>query len=191
MYQYMINEQKQYHTILQNFCILYCPCKFKVTNSPQHLLEQSSLHPSTVLCHRLLLQTTCYNHLCLLLHLISSKEKNQHQQARNPPLATEGPEGQKARRPEGQKARRPEGQKARRPEGQKARRPEGQKARRPEGQKARRQKARRQKPEGPSALQPTTEFSPQQQNVMSPAFLPSVIQAETLLYHWLPTSLFI
>ena len=36
-------------------------------------LEQSSLHPSTVLDHRLLLQTTCYNH-----HLpqhISRKEK--------------------------------------------------------------------------------------------------------------------
>ena len=39
-------------------------------------LEQSSLHPSTILHHRLLLQTTCYNHLRLLLHLlISSKEK--------------------------------------------------------------------------------------------------------------------
>ena len=48
-------------------------------------LEQSSLHPTTVLRHRLLLQTTCYNHLRLLLHLlISSKGKQKQQQARNP-----------------------------------------------------------------------------------------------------------
>ena len=41
-------------------------------------LEQSSLQPSTVLHHRHLLQTTCYNHLLLPLHLlISRKEKNQ------------------------------------------------------------------------------------------------------------------
>ena len=46
------------------------------------LLEQSSfLHPSTVLHHRLLLHTTCINYLRLLLHLISSKEKQKQQQA--------------------------------------------------------------------------------------------------------------
>ena len=48
-------------------------------------LEQSSLHPSTVLHHRHL-QTTSYNHLLLLHHLISRKEKNKQQQARNPPI---------------------------------------------------------------------------------------------------------
>ena len=54
-------------------------------------LEQSSLHPTTVLRHRLRLQTTCYSHLRLLLHLhISSKGKQKQQQARslrpfNPP----------------------------------------------------------------------------------------------------------
>ena len=55
---------------------------FALSNTLQQL-EQSSLHPSTVLRHRLLLQTTCYNHLRLLLHLlISSKEKRKQQQAR-------------------------------------------------------------------------------------------------------------
>ena len=43
------------------------------------------LASTTVLRHRLLLQTTCYNHLRLLLHLhSSSKEKQKQQQARNP-----------------------------------------------------------------------------------------------------------
>ena len=49
-------------------------------------LEQSSLHPRQfsviASCY---LQTTCYNHLRLLLHLHSSKkEKQKQQQARNP-----------------------------------------------------------------------------------------------------------
>ena len=48
-------------------------------------LEQSSLHLTTVLRHRLLLQTTCYNHFRLLLHLISNKGKQKQQQARTPP----------------------------------------------------------------------------------------------------------
>ena len=40
-------------------------------------LYSCSLHPSTVLHHRHLLQTICYNQLRLLLHLpISRKEKN-------------------------------------------------------------------------------------------------------------------
>ena len=44
------------------------------------------LASTTVLRHRLLLQTTCYNHLHLLLHLHSSrKEKQKQQQARYPP----------------------------------------------------------------------------------------------------------
>ena len=52
---------------------------WSVNTLPQ--LEQSSLHPSTVLHYRLLLQTTCYNNLSLLLYLlISSKEKNKQQQ---------------------------------------------------------------------------------------------------------------
>ena len=62
-------------------------------------LEQSSLHPSTVLHHRLLLQTTCYNHLRLLLHLLlPSKGKKKQQQARNTPLSrgVEKPEGPSA-----------------------------------------------------------------------------------------------
>ena len=43
------------------------------------------LASATVLRHRLLLQTTCYNHLRLLLHLhSSSKEKQKQQQGRNP-----------------------------------------------------------------------------------------------------------
>ena len=62
--------------------IFYLLCLISNT-LPQ--LEQSSLFPSTVLHHRLLLQTTCYNHLHLLLHLISRKEKQKQQEARNPP----------------------------------------------------------------------------------------------------------
>ena len=38
-------------------------------------LEPSSLQPSTVLHHRHLLQTTCYNHL-LILHLLISRKEN-------------------------------------------------------------------------------------------------------------------
>ena len=53
--------------------LLYLLCLISSTLSQ---LEQSSLHPSTVLHHRLLLQTTCYNHLRLLQHLpMSSKGK--------------------------------------------------------------------------------------------------------------------
>ena len=48
-------------------------------------LEQSSLHPTTVLRHRLQLQTTCYTHLRLLHLHISSKGKQKQQQARSPP----------------------------------------------------------------------------------------------------------
>ena len=59
--------------------ILYLLCLISNT-LPQ--LEQSSLHPSTVLHHRHLLHTICYNHRLLLLHLlISRKEKNKQQQA--------------------------------------------------------------------------------------------------------------
>ena len=55
--------------------LLYLLCLISNT-LPQ--LEQSSLHPSTVPHDRHLLQTTCYNHLLLLLHLlISRKEKKQ------------------------------------------------------------------------------------------------------------------
>ena len=44
------------------------------------------LASTTVLRHRLLLQTTCYNHLRLLLHLdSSSKEKQKQQHASHPP----------------------------------------------------------------------------------------------------------
>ena len=43
------------------------------------------LASTTVLPYRLLLQTTCYNHLRVLLHLhSSSKEKQKQQQAKNP-----------------------------------------------------------------------------------------------------------
>ena len=62
--------------------LLYLLCLISNT-MPQ--LEQSSLQPSTVLHHRHLLQTTSYNHLLLLHHLISRKGKPKQQQARNPP----------------------------------------------------------------------------------------------------------
>ena len=61
--------------------LLYLLCLLSKT-LPQ--LEQSSLQPSTVLRHRHL-QTTSYNHLRLHHLLISRKEKNKQQQARNPP----------------------------------------------------------------------------------------------------------
>ena len=53
--------------------LLYLLCLISNT-LPQ--LEQSSLHPSTVLHHRLLLQTTCYNHLRLFLHLMPRKKRS-------------------------------------------------------------------------------------------------------------------
>ena len=57
-------------------------------------LEQSSFHPSTVLHHRHLLQTTNYNHLLLLHHLISRKEKNKQQRLGTPlSQGVEKPEG--------------------------------------------------------------------------------------------------
>ena len=60
--------------------ILYLLCLISNT-LPQ--LYQSSSHHSTVLHDRLLLQTTCYNHLRQLLRLlISRKEKHKQQQAR-------------------------------------------------------------------------------------------------------------
>ena len=63
-------------------------------------LEQSSLQPSTVLHHRHLLQTTSYNHLPILHHLISRKEKSKQQQARNPlSRGVEKPEGPSALQP--------------------------------------------------------------------------------------------
>ena len=61
--------------------LLYLLCLISNT-MPQ--LEQSSLQPSTVLHHRHL-QSTSYNHLLLLHHLISRKGKLKQQQARNPP----------------------------------------------------------------------------------------------------------
>ena len=59
------------------------------------------MHPTTVLRHRLLLHTTCYNHLRLLLHLlVSSKGKQKQQQARNPlSRRVEKPEGPSALQP--------------------------------------------------------------------------------------------
>ena len=75
--------------------LLYLLCLISNT-MPQ--LEQSSLQPSTVLHHRHLLQTTSYNHLLLLHHLISRKGKPKQQQARNPPLAR-GLRSQKGLRP--------------------------------------------------------------------------------------------
>ena len=57
---------------------------FFITPTDSTEVIDSSLHPTTVLRHRILLQTTCYNHL-RLLHLISSKGKQKHQQARKPP----------------------------------------------------------------------------------------------------------
>ena len=48
-------------------------------------LEQSFLHPSTVLHHRHLIQTTCYNHLRLFLHIISRKEKTSSNRLGPPP----------------------------------------------------------------------------------------------------------
>ena len=59
-------------------------------------LEQSSLHPSTVLHHRHLLQTTCYNHLLLLLHFLSSRKENPGSNRLGTPLKGGGgemPEG--------------------------------------------------------------------------------------------------
>ena len=53
--------------------LLYVLCLISNTLSQ---LEPSSLHPSTVLHHRHLLQTTCYNHLLLLLHLLVSRKEN-------------------------------------------------------------------------------------------------------------------
>ena len=49
--------------------------------------EQSSLHPSTVLHHCHLLQTTCYNHLLLLLHLLISREENPSSNRLGTPLS--------------------------------------------------------------------------------------------------------
>ena len=63
--------------------VIFSICSLISNTLPQ--LEQSSLQPSTVLLHRHLLQTTSYNHLLLLHHLlISRKEKTKQQQARNP-----------------------------------------------------------------------------------------------------------
>ena len=62
--------------------LLYLLCL--ISNTLPHL-EQSSLQPPTVLHHRHLLQSTSYNHLLLLHHLISRKGKPKQQQDRNPP----------------------------------------------------------------------------------------------------------
>ena len=67
---------------------------FLISNTLPHL-EPSSLQPSSVLHHRHLLQTTCYNHLLLLL--ISRKENRSKNRLRNP-LST-GLRRQKALRP--------------------------------------------------------------------------------------------
>ena len=89
------NKNKMRRGVGGNLLYLHC----LISNTlPQ--LEQSSLHPSTVLHHRHL-QTTSYNHLLLLQHLlISRKEKNKQQQARNPlSRGVEKPEGPSAVQP--------------------------------------------------------------------------------------------
>ena len=58
------------------------------------------LASTPVLRHCLLLQTTCYNHLRLLLHHSSRKGKQKQQQARNPlSRGVEKPEGPSALQP--------------------------------------------------------------------------------------------
>ena len=66
--------------------LLYLLCQISNT-LPQ--LDQSSLHPSTVLHHRhLLRRATWYNHLRLLLHLLSTrKEKKPSSNKLGTPLA--------------------------------------------------------------------------------------------------------
>ena len=57
------------------------------------------LASTTVLCHRLLLQTTCYNHLRLLLHLHSSRKEKQKNRSNRlgTPLSWGGWEATKAK----------------------------------------------------------------------------------------------
>ena len=78
--------------------LLYLLCLISNT-LPQW--EQSSLHPSTVLQHRHLLQTTSYNHLLLLHHLISRKGKKTSSNRLGTPLSwrVEKPEGPSALQP--------------------------------------------------------------------------------------------
>ena len=76
--------------------LLYLRCPISNT-LPQ--LEQSSLHPSTVLHHRHLLQTTCYNHLRLLLHLLISRKEKKSSSNKLGTSLVEKPEGPSALQP--------------------------------------------------------------------------------------------
>ena len=62
-------------------------------------LKQSSLQPSTVVHHRHLLQTTCYNHHLLLLLLLISREENRNRNRLRTPGEVEKSEGPSALQP--------------------------------------------------------------------------------------------